>query len=44
MSDLLAQDLAWWAWGLMITGGLALVGVIGALFLPDWPTPDYGAD
>ena len=41
MSDLLAQDLAWWAWGLMITGGLALVGVIGALFLPDWPTPDY---
>jgi cardiolipin synthase len=41
MSDLLAQDLAWWAWGLMIIGGLALVGVIGALFLPDWPTPDY---
>jgi cardiolipin synthase len=25
----------------MVIGLLALVGVIGALFLPDWPTPDY---
>ena len=41
MSDLLTLDLSWWAWGLMIIGLLAVIGVIGALFLPDWPTPDY---
>jgi cardiolipin synthase len=41
MSDLFGLEVPWWAWGLMLTGALALVGVIGALFLPDWPTPDY---
>jgi len=41
MSDLLALDLAWWAWTLLIFGAIALFGVIGALFLPDWPEPDY---
>jgi cardiolipin synthase len=25
----------------MLTGAVALVSVIGALFLPDWPTPTY---
>ncbi len=41
MSDLFALDLAWWAWTLLIFGAVALFGVIGALFLPDWPEPDY---
>jgi cardiolipin synthase len=41
MSELLGLELPWWAWALMFTGLVALVGVIGALFLPDWPTPDY---
>jgi cardiolipin synthase A/B len=44
MSDLVALDLSWWAWGLMIAGLLAVIGVIGALFLPDWPTADYHID
>ena len=34
-------DLPWWGWALMIIGVIALVGVIGALFLPDWPNPDF---
>jgi cardiolipin synthase len=34
-------DLPWWGWALMIIGVVALVGVIGALFLPDWPNPDF---
>jgi cardiolipin synthase len=34
-------DLPWWGWALMIIGVFALVGVIGALFLPDWPNPDF---
>jgi cardiolipin synthase len=43
MSDLLGfgADLPWWTWTLMIIGVIALVGVFGALFLPDWPTPDF---
>ena len=41
MSELLRVDVPWWAWALMITGAVALVSVIGALFLPDWPTPEY---
>jgi cardiolipin synthase len=41
MSELLGLELPWWAWALMFTGLVALVGVIGALFLPDWPAPDY---
>ena len=35
------SDLPWWAWGLMITGVIAIVGVMGALFFPDWPSDDY---
>jgi cardiolipin synthase A/B len=34
-------DLPWWGWALMIIGVIALVAVIGALFLPDWPNPDF---
>ncbi|HYF38575.1 MAG TPA: phospholipase D-like domain-containing protein, partial [Gemmatimonadales bacterium] len=43
MSEVLGfgADLSWWAWALMIIGVIALVGVLGALFLPDWPSPDY---
>jgi cardiolipin synthase A/B len=31
----------WWAWMLMIVGIIAIVSVLGALFLPDWPNDDY---
>jgi cardiolipin synthase A/B len=41
MSELFGIEVPWQAWVLMVTGAVALVGVIGALFLPDWPTPDY---
>ena len=34
-------DVPWWAWALMLIGLIALIGVIGALFLPDWPNPDF---
>ncbi len=46
MSDLVGMSLSWWAWGLMALGLIALVSVIGALFLPDWAQPVYtlGAD
>ena len=43
MSELLDATLPWWAWGLMLIGGTALVSVIGALFLPDWPQPPLTA-
>ena len=35
------SDLPWWAWTLMVVGVVAIVGVIGALFFPDWPSDDY---
>lgn len=43
MSDWLGfgADLSWWAWALMVIGAIALIGVFGALFLPDWPSPDF---
>jgi cardiolipin synthase A/B len=43
MSELLGfgADLPWWAWALMLTGVIAVVSVIGALFFPDWPTDDH---
>src|SRR3954467_8433332 len=34
-------DLPWWGWILMLIGVIAVVSVIGALFLPDWPNDDY---
>lgn len=43
MSEILAWPLPWWGWMLMVTGILAIVGVIGALFLPDWPSPELHA-
>ena len=43
MSELLGfgSGLPWWAWTLMAIGLIAIVGVIGALFLPDWPSDDF---
>ena len=41
MSDLFAAGLPWWGWALMALGLIALVSVLGALFLPDWKEPDY---
>lgn len=43
MSELFGfgADLPWWGWALMLIGVFAVVGVIGALFLPDWPTDDF---
>jgi cardiolipin synthase A/B len=41
VSEWLGVDLPWWAWVLLGIGVVSLVSVIGALFLPDWPEPDY---
>ena len=41
MSELLDAGLPWWIWTVIILGVLALAGVLGALFLPDWTEPDY---
>jgi cardiolipin synthase len=43
MSDVLGlgTGVPWWALLLMLIGLIALVGVMGALFLPDWPSPEY---
>jgi cardiolipin synthase len=41
VSALLSAGLPWWIWTVIILGVMALVGVIGALFLPDWKQPDY---
>ena len=43
MSELLGfgSALPWWAWTLMVIGVIAIVGVIGALFLPDWPSDAF---
>lgn len=41
MSDLFSAGLPWWGWALMALGLIALVSVLGALFLPDWKESDY---
>ena len=41
MSDFIGGDLAWWAWALLAIGVVAVVSVVGALFLPDWKEPAY---
>ncbi|MGH7509541.1 MAG: phospholipase D-like domain-containing protein [Gemmatimonadales bacterium] len=43
MSDLVGfgADFPLAAWGLMLIGIIAIVSVIGALFLPDWPSDDF---
>ncbi len=34
-------ELPWWAALLMWIGVMAIIGVIGSLFLPDWPSHDF---
>ncbi|MGH7514833.1 MAG: phospholipase D-like domain-containing protein [Gemmatimonadales bacterium] len=41
MNGLFDATLPWWAWGFMILGLVALISVLGALFLPDWKEPAY---
>jgi len=41
VNALLDAGLPWWGWALLATGVIALVSVVGALFLPDWKEPDY---
>ena len=43
MSEMLGfgSELPWWSWVLMVVGVIAIVGVIGALFFPDWPSDDH---
>ena len=41
MSETLALDLPWWHWAFLLIGVISFVGVVGALFFPDWPTPDF---
>lgn len=41
MSDWFGPALPWWEWLLVIVGAISVISVFGALFLPDWPTPDY---
>jgi len=43
MSELLGfgSDLPWWGWVLLFTGIIAIISVLGALFFPDWPQPDF---
>jgi cardiolipin synthase len=40
MSDWFGPALPWWEWLLVIIGAIAVVSVFGALFLPDWPSPN----
>ncbi len=41
ISDWLGLGLPWWGWVLILVGAISLISVFGALFLPDWPSPDY---
>jgi cardiolipin synthase len=41
MSDLLGPEVSWWALGLLVIGAVSLAAVFGALFLPDWPMPEF---
>jgi cardiolipin synthase len=41
VSALLDATLPWYGWALMAIGLIALVSVLGALFLPDWKEPEF---
>jgi cardiolipin synthase A/B len=41
MIEALDLALPWWGWTFLVIGVISAVGVMGALFFPDWPTPDY---
>lgn len=39
MRELIPAGVPWWAFALMAVGVIAIVSVVGALFLPDWEEP-----
>jgi cardiolipin synthase A/B len=41
MTDPFSLTLPIWAWVLVGLGAVSLFGVLGALFLPDWPSPEF---
>ncbi len=41
MIEAFGLELPGWVWTFLVIGIISTVGVIGALFFPDWPTPDY---
>ncbi|MGN6393192.1 MAG: phospholipase D-like domain-containing protein, partial [Gemmatimonadales bacterium] len=41
MTGLFAATLPWYGWALMVIGAIAVVSVLGALFLPDWKEPEF---
>jgi cardiolipin synthase A/B len=41
MIEALGLALPWWGWTFLMIGVISFVGVTGALFFPDWPTPEY---
>lgn len=43
MTETATIVLPWWGWIIFISGAIAMFGVFGALFFPDWPTPPYRA-
>jgi cardiolipin synthase len=44
MTDAVSLTLPIWAWVLVGLGAVSLFGVLGALFLPDWPSPEFRLD
>jgi cardiolipin synthase len=41
MIEAFGLALPWWGWTFLAIGVISVVAVTGALFFPDWPTPDY---
>jgi cardiolipin synthase len=41
MIEAFGLALPWWGWTFLVIGVISVVGVMAALFFPDWPTPDY---
>ena len=41
MGAMLGCDPSWWVLALILFGAVCFIAVFGALFLPDWPEPDY---
>jgi cardiolipin synthase A/B len=41
MTEVFGLELPGWVWTFLVIGIISTVGVIGALFFPDWPTPEY---
>jgi cardiolipin synthase len=41
MTEAFGLELPGWVWTFLVIGIISTVGVIGALFFPDWPTPEY---